>query len=496
MKALRKNIYAFTVIVLFVIAFGMLILFLALFSSSTAVDSTTVGSVYIGDEKPNTDARKKKLTNGVNNWKDDAIYTISFQNVSLRIGDTPRIDPETGAIVTELYDKVSKNLVRKDTNEETGEEIYIKLDENGKDIIDEKTNKPVLVAKENVKESIVYDHNGLTILDFDYKRTNDAVNANTTDKSNNLAYFTMTEENKQALYDQLVEKYGTKVTDDSILDYTQLLNDIIADAEQMKNKVDYDLFDYATGGDWQNTEIDQIEIENLSVKKVEDLASKFEGVTIEIKPQKTSEGKLGFSTIEFLSQPEYSTLSSSDMSIIATGLAAVVQKTSLTVTVKNQGYISDRYYAYDDMTARVNIKDDTDLRIINPETHSYYITIFSGNSKVNNTLCLKFKLEGCKFINEYKVEKVAETIEHHMVYDAAATLFNYDEENPNMGYDKDFEGGVYYNIYQEGRDTYLYSYVKTIKYVNGEEETVEVYPKQEFFVGQDELRHWTKKGLN
>ena len=117
MKALRKNIYAFTVIVLFVIAFGMLILFLALFSSSTAVDSTTVGSVYIGDEKPNTDARKKKLTNGVNNWKDDAIYTISFQNVSLRIGDTPRIDPETGAIVTELYDKVSKNLVRKDTNE-------------------------------------------------------------------------------------------------------------------------------------------------------------------------------------------------------------------------------------------------------------------------------------------------------------------------------------------------------------------------------------------
>ena len=57
MKGLRKNIYAIGVIILFVIAAGMLALFLALFSSSTAVDGTTVGSVYIGDTKPNSENR-------------------------------------------------------------------------------------------------------------------------------------------------------------------------------------------------------------------------------------------------------------------------------------------------------------------------------------------------------------------------------------------------------------------------------------------------------
>ena len=78
MKALRKNIYAFGVITLFIIAAAMLILFLTLFSSSTAVDGTTVGSVWIGDKKPNTDARKQKLLKGINDWQTKkATYTFT-----------------------------------------------------------------------------------------------------------------------------------------------------------------------------------------------------------------------------------------------------------------------------------------------------------------------------------------------------------------------------------------------------------------------------------
>ena len=93
------------------------------------------------------------------------------------------------------------------------------------------------------------------------------------------------------------------------------------------------------------------------------------------------------------------------MSIIATGFAAVVQSTSLTVTVKNQGYVSDRYYAYNDMTARVNIKDGTDLRIMNPESHSYIITIEKGEKIIDGKTSLKFKLNGCQFVNKYSITK-------------------------------------------------------------------------------------------
>lgn len=180
------------------------------------------------------------------------------------------------------------------------------------------------------------------------------------------------------------------------------------------------------------------------------------------------------------------------MSIIATGFAAVVQNTSLTVTVKNQGYISDRYYAYNDMTARVNIKDGTDLRIMNPETHSYYITVEKGEKIIDGKTSLKFKLSGCRFANKFVIDKKDVKYAYSVVYDDRPTDFDYDESNPNMG--KDPEKGCYYYIYQEGIDTCLYSYTKTIKYVDGHTETTEVYPKQEFFVGQDEYRMWTTNG--
>ena len=65
-----------------------------------------------------------------------------------------------------------------------------------------------------------------------------------------------------------------------------------------------------------------------------------------------------------------------------------------------------------------------------------------------------------------------------------------------MGIDPVHEGGCYYCIYQNGVATYLYRYIKTTKYVDGSTSTTEVYPKQEFFVGQDELRYWTQNGYS
>lgn len=440
---MRKNIYAVAVGALFAIALAMFILFIALFSSSTAVDGTTVGSVYIGDQKPNTEGRKKKLIDGVEAWKKDARYTISFQNYSFTIGRTDRLDDE-------------------------GNPMY---DDDGNQLFDDK---------------------GLYLLDFDYTTTNSKINNG---ESNNLAIFNMTPENEQILYDTLVETFGGEVTNLRYLDFTKLTNDIKKDAEQMNTKCDYDLYDYLNIS-WTDTLVSQVDIENLSVEKVNFLYEIFNEKEIVIAPQKSNEGKLGFSIVEFFSQEEFANvgLTSSDMSIIATGFAAVVQATSLTVTVKNQGYISDRYYAYDDMTARVNIKDGTDLRIINPESHEFVISIKKGEKIIDGKTSLKFLLNGCRLVNKYTITKNETAIENQIIYDDRQTDFDYDATNPNMGIDT--EKGCYYYIYQEGKATYLYSYTKTITYVDGTKASTEVYPKQEFFVGQDEYREWTTKDYN
>ena len=193
MKGLRKNLYAIGVIILFVIAAGMLALFLALFSSSTAVDGTTVGSVYIGDTKPNSEKRKEKLEKDIRIWKANAIYTISFQNVSFVIGEEEEtiIDETTGQETTKIVPK------------------------------------------------------GLDILDFDYTTTNSKIINN---EANNVAYFTISEANKQKLFDKLVDTYGTEITDSTYLDYQKLLDSIQRDAGNMNTKSDYDLYDYLVKG--------------------------------------------------------------------------------------------------------------------------------------------------------------------------------------------------------------------------------------------------------
>ena len=461
MKSLRKNGYAAIVIILFAIAFAMLVLFLALFSSSTAVDGTTVGSVYIGDQKPNTEARKQKLTKGVNDWKKDARYTISFQNYSFTIGRTDKLDDE-------------------------GNPMY---DDDGNQL---------------------FNDVGLAILDFDYEATNKNIVNNSSD---NDAVFKISDANKAALYQTLVDTFGAEVTTDTYFLFDELVKNILKDACEMNTKCDYDLYDYLNTS-WADDLVNQIDIENLTTEKVKFLSELFADKKIVIAPQKSEEGKLGFSTVDFFSKDEFANvgLTSSDMSIIATGFAAVVQNSSLTVTVKNQGYISDRYYAYDDMTARVNIKDGTDLRIMNPETHEYVITIQQGENIIDGKTSLKFKLSGCKFVNKYTITKKEKAIDYSIVYDERATDFDYDPNDPNMGKDTTYQGGCYYYIYQEGIDTYLYSYQKMVTYVDGTTNVLtdengnpirdeegklkypDVYPKQEFFVGQDELREWSKNG--
>ena len=432
MKGLRKNIYAIGVIFLFVIAAGMLALFLALFSSSTAVDGTTVGSVYIGDTKPNSDKRKEKLEADVKSWKNKAIYTISFQNVSFVIGEeeVTTIDETTGQETTKTVQK------------------------------------------------------GLDILDFDYTTTNSKIVNNV---ANNVAYFTISDANKQKLFDKLVETYGSEITDSTYLDYQKLLDYILRDAGNMNTKSDYDLYDFLIKG--QLEEVATAEIENLSQDKIEDILEVFEGVSIEIKPQKDPEGKLGFSAVEFFSQPEYKKFSSSDMSIIATGMAAVVMKTSLIVTVKNQGFSTDRYYGYlsQTMTARVNLKDDTDLRIINPETHSYFITIEKGYDSIAGKVSLRFKLEGCKFLDSFEIRTVSESFEYKTTFsDYETTDWEINPDNITEHNGRD----VYYKVKIAGAETELYRYIKVITHVDNTTEEVEVFPKQEFFQGKDEVLDW------
>lgn len=430
MKAIKKNGYFIVTLTFFIISLSVLVLFITLFSQSTAVDNTTVGSVYIGDLSDEK-AKRTKLITDVNTWKKSALYTISFQGVEIMLGR------------------------------------YEKLDENGNNILDAKGN-------------ITYLKKGLEFLEFDCDSTINHINS---DYKDNLAYYTINAEKKQDFYDLLVENYGTRVCDTDVLEFDALVNNIVKSAQSMTTIVNFNLSDFLKEG-FTNTTVTSIPLTNLDSNTVNLLSELFEGEKIELLPQDKTKNKLGFSAIEYFQANEkFADLTSAEMSIIATGLAAVVQKTSFTVTVKNQGYISDRYYAYDGMTARINIKDGTDLKIINPEDSSYYVTI---EKSYDNEL--KFILTGCLFMFEYDVVKKATVIEYKVEYAAKESAFTYNELNPNMGIDND--KNCYYYIQEAGTDTILYAYTKVITYLDGSTSEVEVYPKQEYYEGNNEVRFW------
>lgn len=431
MKAIKKNGYLIITIAFFVISLAILVLFVALFSESTAVDSTTVGNIYIGDISDET-KKRQTLTNGVNTWKEEALYTISFQGVDVVIGRTNQVD------------------------------------ENNQNKVDEDGN-------------LLYNYKGLEFLTFDYDSTMSHLAAN----SSNIAYYTIDETKKQAFYNVLVANYGTTVCDDNALEFDILVRDIQVAAREMTTIVDFNLYDYLKES-FTNTTVTSIPLTNLNSETVDQLAELFDGERIELLPQELTKNKLGFSAIEYFSNGKFSDLTSAEMSIIATGLAAVVQETSFTVTVKNQGYVSDRYYAYDGMTARINIKDGTDLRIINPEDSSYYVSIVKTYDCDNE---LKFILTGCLFMVEYTVVKTSTTIPYAIEYAAKESSFTYDGSNKLMG--NDTEKGCYYLIETPGDSTVLYAYTKVTTYLNGTTSTTEVYPKQEYCEGTTEYRSWT-----
>ena len=97
---------------------------------------------------------------------------------------------------------------------------------------------------------------------------------------------------------------------------------------------------------------------------------------------------------------------------------------------------------------------------------------------------------------KYTITKNETLLGYTTIYDERQSDFEYDVNDTTMGIDTEYQGGCYYQTYQEGKETALYSYTKTTTYVNGETSEIEVYPKQEFFVGQNELRHWTTNGYS
>ena len=48
---------------------------------------------------------------------------------------------------------------------------------------------------------------------------------------------------------------------------------------------------------------------------------------------------------------------------------------------KHQGLSTDWHCSYDGMTARINIEDDIDLKILNPDESNYVIEIFNCGEK-------------------------------------------------------------------------------------------------------------------
>lgn len=408
MKGITKNVYALVTLVLFAISVLFLVLVVSLYSKSTAVDGTTVGSIYIGD-KESREAKKEVLLSDVADWKKDVYYTIQFQNVEMVIGYT---------------------------DEEMGSDTVAKKDR-------------------------------LTILDFDVEETLDKLTLDT----KNLAYFKENTANIELFKERIAYVFGLDAFNN--LDFTKLMSDIVKNARNMATIAVFDLGKdgYMLDG-FANSVVNSITLQNVTTEAIDAIVEAYP--EIEIKPQEDTENKLGFSAVKFFQGTK---LSNDKLNIIATGLAAVVQKSSFTVTVKNQD-IFIRDYAYNGMTARINVKDGTDLKIINPETTTYYVKTY----KVSDTE-LRFDLVGCKFINTYEVEIIEE-----LVSPLPDKEYNNGLKFGVDGMIIDEEQGIYYYVFDEGSQSKIISYIKVSTNVHGEVTRTNIYLKQEFYQG--EAAYW------
>lgn len=351
-KFLSKYWYAIVVSVALAVAITLSIVCFVTLGGNTKVDTTSVGYIGFGNRTSETEI-KNYLSNRVSSWKKDTNYTIEYQGTTFVIQTRNEDNPEQ-------YDRLS--------------------------ILDFDVDKTYKLAKKNVQ--------------------------------GNPAYFNINNDALADMHEEMVRTFGLETVNG--IDMEVLLGRITKAAQTLTRTIEIPLheclneavkkYEY-NGWIFSLMNLDKADVLALDGKEIEINPGYFSLLnlaSIAHDPDQILDENnqvIGYKQNKY----DLSTLTNRQLSILASGLAKVIQETSFQAITKTQeeGYkVSYATGTIEDILVSIikpNSQTDLnsfDFSFVNPEKYSFTFTI---SRKADDQL--EFKLIGYKYAVDYEIVK-------------------------------------------------------------------------------------------
>lgn len=292
----------------------------------------------------------------------------------------------------------------------------------------------------------------LSLFDFQAQQTVNNIEENT---SNN-AYFTITDANKLALVADLEEHFGTVIGQAVIID--ELTSDLINDMRRLYTTRNYALKNYLDVTLAEEV-IDDTLVSSIPASSVTAILDKVSSLTIH-----------PLSRFSILDELGNSGLTNEQMSIIASGIQAITQNTSMNGYVFDQN-LSMPSWAEPGKNVRILKVSNFDFSFYNPLDYELVVNISQFD-----TTTLQFALTGFPFITEFETASVEQlVIPFTTDYQANETI---DENSPNVIIVETDTEFIYRVLTQAGADGKIVFFQRTATLLDGTITTTRIYVEQ------------------
>lgn len=342
------------------VAIGCSIFCFVALGNNDKADTTSIGYIGYGN-KTNPDEVKSYLSSRVSSWKKDTEYTIEYQGTIYQI----------------------------QTEGEDGEK------------------------------------NKLSILDFDADKTYRLAKKNT---QGNPAYFNLNQVELEQMYQDMTNVYGLETVNG--IDRDKLASVIMSAAQKLTRTIEIPLHTCLTDSvkkynysGWTKilSGLEEADVLALDGKEIEINAGYFSLLDAASKEYPLDENRDDLGNLISTSESKYDlrSLTNRQLSILASGMACVIQETSFQAITKTQeeNYnVSYSTNSIDDilvMVVRPNSDKDLnsfDFSFVNPEKYSFTFTMEKRNDGE-----IEFKLTGFKYAYTYEIVKSVKTLEYETV---------------------------------------------------------------------------------
>ncbi|BCR35578.1 hypothetical protein [Mariniplasma anaerobium] len=292
----------------------------------------------------------------------------------------------------------------------------------------------------------------LSLFEYNHEQTMSSI----IDNQVNQAYFSISDENKVILEQQLELNFSNRVY--SVVNVDDLMSQIIEDMGHMTSLKQYQLADYFVE-DTNQSVLNQVTVRNISVADVSQINQLVDQIIITPNSR--------YSILENLATLD---LTNVQLSVISTGLLEVLAKSHINGFMFNSNPLIPSWatIGYNVRILRIN---QYDFSFFNSFEYTYYVNI-----EQTGQTSLSFTLTGVPFVNEYNVE-----IENKIIIPRDTIYYEndlLDEFTPNIIIeDAEFET-TYLLLLQDGYDGSIYYINRSVTDVFGTTNQYKLYEVQ------------------